>query len=108
MPSSETYSTAAVDGSMDEFAPTPYSPPPKTPVQLAADKALDSQRITAFMVDTSLAPPIASIYPGYYDLRNTAASRCQAAAMNINMFDKAFNKDDLKGNEHTVQTEKRK
>ncbi|KAG4440739.1 hypothetical protein IFR05_003783 [Cadophora sp. M221] len=99
MPPSETYSTTAVDGSSNDS---------QDPRPTAADKALASQRITTFMADTSLAPPLAWSYSGYYDIRNTVASRCQAAAMNINMFHEAFNKDDRKENEHQVQNQKRK
>ncbi|KAG4421279.1 hypothetical protein IFR04_005581 [Cadophora malorum] len=102
MASSETYSTTAVDGSGDGSyyisSPQSSSTPVDTSTQGASRAALSSQRITTFLADTSLSPPIAPSTPGYIDRRNNVAYSCHAASVTIASFDDAFNRShDSKG-----------
>ncbi|KAG4428834.1 hypothetical protein IFR05_015683 [Cadophora sp. M221] len=86
-----TYSTTAVDGSADEYGPSPTLRSPQTPEQLAAAKALALQRIGSFVKDTPIAFVSVSI-----DSNSTIASRHNAAQTAIASFDVAFsnNMDD--------------
>ncbi|PVH72976.1 hypothetical protein DL98DRAFT_595486 [Cadophora sp. DSE1049] len=89
MASSNTYSTTAVDGSADEFGPSPSVHSPKTPAQVAANKALERQRMNSFMADSSL-PTLVTRHRGGTD--DTISDRRDAAAANIACFDKAFDR----------------
>ncbi|KAK0106187.1 hypothetical protein ONS96_003831 [Cadophora gregata f. sp. sojae] len=83
-----TSSTTAIDGSADEFAPSPTTaPPPRTQAKIAAEAALSRQRTSIFIADTSL--PV--VTPRTYYQSSTVV-RTQAAAAQIQAFDAAFNK----------------
>ncbi|KAL5323710.1 hypothetical protein ACEPPN_008251 [Leptodophora sp. 'Broadleaf-Isolate-01'] len=94
MAPNNTYSTTAVDGSTDEYGPSPSRQSRQTPEQLAVDKALAQQRITSFVKDTSIAFVSVSL-----DSNSTIASRHHAAQTAITAFDAAFsnNKNDPAG-----------
>ncbi|KAH7395422.1 hypothetical protein BKA64DRAFT_708815 [Cadophora sp. MPI-SDFR-AT-0126] len=101
MAASDTYSTATIDGSADEFSPSSTSPPPRTPAQVAADMALSRQRTAAFVADTSL--PV--VTPAFYHVINSNASqpnptaaRTQAARINIANFNLAFDNNATNAN----------
>ncbi|KAH7395438.1 hypothetical protein BKA64DRAFT_708833 [Cadophora sp. MPI-SDFR-AT-0126] len=81
--------------------------------QRTANATLTTERITTFLADTSLTPPIVSPYPGYLDRKNTIASRCRAATDAIASFDEVFNcahrienKDEEGNNEKESQQQK--
>ncbi|KAH9204077.1 hypothetical protein DL95DRAFT_471807 [Leptodontidium sp. 2 PMI_412] len=85
MAPNNTYSTTAVDGSADEYGPSPSCQSRQTPEQLAVDKALAQQRITSFVRDTSIAFVSVSL-----DSNSTIASRHHAAQAAVTAFDAAF------------------
>ncbi|KAL5316393.1 hypothetical protein ACEPPN_015438 [Leptodophora sp. 'Broadleaf-Isolate-01'] len=95
MPQSNTYSTTAVDGSADESAYTP--PQPQTPAQVAANKALDLQRINNFMADTGLATTMGAAYTKSEEYAaGVADAHCRRAASAIGVAEKLFKEDDMK------------
>ncbi|KAH7370218.1 hypothetical protein BKA65DRAFT_531925 [Rhexocercosporidium sp. MPI-PUGE-AT-0058] len=85
MAPTNTYSSTAVDGSADEFAPSSSVQAPKTPAQLAAEKALALQRLSSFISHTSIG-----FVPVPLDNSSTIASRHHAAQAVIAAFDAAF------------------
>ncbi|KAH7346222.1 hypothetical protein BKA65DRAFT_551150 [Rhexocercosporidium sp. MPI-PUGE-AT-0058] len=89
-----TYSTTAIDGSADQFAPSATASPPRTPAQVAADAALASQRVAPFIADPSLpvVTPRSYIASNYNAIQaNRVPSRTQAAEVKIAAFDASFN-----------------
>ncbi|PVH72974.1 hypothetical protein DL98DRAFT_595484 [Cadophora sp. DSE1049] len=90
MPLNNTYSTTAVDGSADEFSPSPTSHTPKTPSQIAAEEALALTRIQTFISNYTTSTVSISLVSN-----STVASRLAAAQASITAFDAAFKgKDD--------------
>ncbi|KAG4421265.1 hypothetical protein IFR04_005567 [Cadophora malorum] len=87
-----TYSSTAINGSANEFAPSPTSPPPRTPAQVAADTALARGRTTTWVTDSSLpVVALSSYHPAY---------RTQAAGTAIASFEVAFGSGNNTGNNH--------
>ncbi|KAK0106188.1 hypothetical protein ONS96_003832 [Cadophora gregata f. sp. sojae] len=85
MSRSNTYSTAAADGSADEFDPSPAPHTSKMPAQVAAEKALALSRVQSF-----IANPAISIISISSDSNSTLVSRLASAKASIATFDVAF------------------
>ncbi|PVH72973.1 hypothetical protein DL98DRAFT_576519 [Cadophora sp. DSE1049] len=95
MAKSDTYSTVPVDGSADEFAPSPTHARTKTPSELEAEKAMARKRTDRFMADTS--PPFAILNIHGDGKANMVEYRKEAATAGIVAFEVVFGKKDGDG-----------